>query len=138
MQNWLGEVAETVRADGKIYSAIEGGKVPVHRCSRHRRGGSGSAARAEAELGDREAPQGGVADRDALAAEERCLRDGVECSRRSFALTCTCGTVMNRKSCEAITWRGFLAIGIGHTGTIAQRRTTGVHTFDESCGRATN
>jgi uncharacterized protein YbjT (DUF2867 family) len=28
MQNWLGEVAETVRADGKIYSAIEGGKVP--------------------------------------------------------------------------------------------------------------
>jgi len=28
MQNWLGEVAQTVRADGKIYSAIEGGKVP--------------------------------------------------------------------------------------------------------------
>jgi uncharacterized protein YbjT (DUF2867 family) len=28
MQNWLGEVAETVRADGTIYSAIEGGKVP--------------------------------------------------------------------------------------------------------------
>src|SRR5262249_23481833 len=28
MQNWLGEVADTVRADGKIYSAIEGGKVP--------------------------------------------------------------------------------------------------------------
>jgi len=28
MQNWLGEVADTVRADGKIYSAIESGKVP--------------------------------------------------------------------------------------------------------------
>jgi len=28
MQNWLGDVADTVRADGKIYSAIEGGRVP--------------------------------------------------------------------------------------------------------------
>lgn len=28
MQNWLGEVADSVRRDGKIYSAIEDGRVP--------------------------------------------------------------------------------------------------------------
>jgi uncharacterized protein YbjT (DUF2867 family) len=28
MQNWLGDLAETVRAEGKIYSPIEEGKVP--------------------------------------------------------------------------------------------------------------